>query len=372
MASRVAHLTRHLRHTHAHQAAARARTLSTMAASIPDLHFGNMTFAWTQASSYVDDDIATKMMGMFQEVEGVYFDTARIYAGGKSEEMAGRIMAGQKSHDQYKIITKAHPSQEGGLSPAGLRAQLEASLKALQAKKVQTLYLHQPDTTHAVEETLACCSELVKEGLVDQIGLSNFHASEVDRIVKLCKAKGFVAPSVFQGLYNPINRRVHEELFPTLQEHGLDFIAYNPLAAGMLTGKHTQDGEVLTGRFKENPNYLNRFYTKETFAALDVIKDACDKHAMSMTQATYSWMLFHSTLKKGDGVLLGASKVEHLKQNLECCTNAKELPADIVAAFDQGWELSKPVAAAYWRSYSGDFPDRESLDQGLSYNPSKK
>ena len=67
--------------------------------------------------------------------------------------------------------------------------------------------------------------------------------------------------------------------------------AYNPLAAGMLTGKHTQDGEVLTGRFKENPNYLNRFYTKETFAALDVIKDACDKHAMSMTQATYSWML---------------------------------------------------------------------------------
>ena len=81
---------------------------------------------------------------------------------------------------------------------------------------------------------------------------------------------------------------------------------------------------------------------------------------------------FHSTLKKGDGVLLGASKIEHLTQNLECCTNAKELPADIVAAFDQGWELSKPVAAAYWRSYSGDFPDRESLDQGLSYNPSKK
>jgi aryl-alcohol dehydrogenase-like predicted oxidoreductase len=78
------------------------------------------------------------------------FDTARIYAGGKSEVMAGNILAEQKSHEAYVIATKAHPSQEGGLTPAGIRAQLAASLEALQATKVAVLYLHQPDVNSAV------------------------------------------------------------------------------------------------------------------------------------------------------------------------------------------------------------------------------
>ena len=74
----------------------------------------------------------------------------------------------------------------------------------------------------------------------------------------------------------------------------MSFVAYNPLAAGMLTGKHVKDQEVAAGRFKDNKNYLDRFYKPDTFAGLELIKAACDKHKITMTQATFSWMLCHS------------------------------------------------------------------------------
>jgi len=343
-----------------------ARTLATMSAK-PELHLGNMTFDWAQASAKVDDAVATKMMDHFTAAGGVNFDTARIYAGGKSEEMAGRVMAASSSHSKYQIATKASPSQENGLTPAGIRGQVAKSLAALQTDKISVLYLHQPDKTSAVADSLVTLDELVKEGTIETIGLSNFSAVEVTRIMEICKAKGLTAPTVFQGLYNPINRRVQDELFPTLKEHGMSFVAYNPLAAGMLTGKHVKDQEVAAGRFKDNKNYLDRFYKPDTFAGLELIKAACDKHKITMTQATFSWMLCHSGMAAPDGLLLGASKIEHLDQNIACCTAAAPLHNDVLEAFDGAWALTKADAFAYWRSYSADHPGREGLDQGGEY-----
>ena len=106
------------------------------AAGRPSLHFGSMTFAWTQASSFVDDGIANAMLDQFAAAGGVSFDTARIYAGGKSEEVAGRILPTGALGTKFTVATKAHPSQPHGLSPQGLRAQLTRSLEALQLDRV--------------------------------------------------------------------------------------------------------------------------------------------------------------------------------------------------------------------------------------------
>ena len=100
------------------------------AAAKPSVHLGNMTFAWSQASTFVNDAIAKQMMDAFVAGSGVFFDTARIYANGKSEEMTGRIIS--KSPAKYaglSVATKAHPSQPGGLSEEGIRGQLKASLE---------------------------------------------------------------------------------------------------------------------------------------------------------------------------------------------------------------------------------------------------
>eukprot|EP00041_Stephanoeca_diplocostata_P012410 m.207883 g.207883 ORF g.207883 m.207883 type:complete len:345 (-) comp18946_c1_seq2:162-1196(-) len=342
------------------------------APGIPSLHFGNMTFAWSQASSFVDDDVASQMMDHFMAAGGKNFDTARIYAGGKSEEMAGRIMKKNNSREQFVIATKAHPSQPDGLSDKGMRSQLKNSLSALQIDKTEIYYLHQPDTVHPLTESLATINALVSEGLIDKFALSNYSVAEVERVLDICKSKGYPLPVAYQGLYNPINRRVESELLPLLRKNNMTFVAYNPLAAGMLTGKHTKDAEVPEGRFKNNANYLDRFYKNDTFHGLDIIAKACKDADLSMTQATYSWMLHHSMLGDGDGVLLGASKIDHLDENLACCKNAATLPDAVTEAFDQAWKICSNDAFAFWRGYSVDMPGKEGMDPGASYDTSKK
>ena len=152
------------------------------------------------------------------------------------------------------------------------------------------------------------------------------------RAFDICDEYGLAYPSVYQGLYNPLNRLVEDELLPFLREKNVRFVAYNGLAAGLLTGKHRQGGAVLAGRcraetsrrwrrvdgvskvasyagrFKDNANYLPRFYTDENFEAVERIRLACDEADISMVAATYAWLLNYSALREADGVLLGARR----------------------------------------------------------------
>ena len=331
----------------------------------PRLYLGTMTFGWSQTSSKVDVDVASQMLQKFQ---GNHIDTARIYAGGKTETILGQILDVGRS-----IGTKAHPSQPGGLSPQGIQDQLDASLSAMKLTKVDEYYLHQPDPDHSLEQSLEKLQDLLKQGQIQKIGLSNYHASEVARAFDLCAKNDWVAPSVYQGLYNPLNRAVEDELIPLLHQHGCSFVAYNPLAAGLLAGKHLSQTDVLPGRFRKNPNYLPRFYTDANFRAVQVIREACEKEGLTMIEATYRWLLCHSALTAKDGLLLGASSLAQLDENMAACGTGEPLPAAVVQAMDEAWAITKEQGVfPYWRSYSSDMPNRETLDQGASYEATKK
>jgi aflatoxin B1 aldehyde reductase len=375
-------------------------------APIPRLYLGTMTFAWSQTSSVVDEPVALEMVRRFvahnekmanntvssssstgSNPVPHYIDTARIYAGGQTEPVVGAVLSQMSlaPSSSFLVGTKAHPSQEGGLSPAGIHQQLQESQEALHlqsssASHLHEYYLHQPDTESSLLDSLECLHALKETGVIQSIGMSNYHVSEVQRAFDLCKEHSLTPPTVYQGLYNPLNRAVEQELLPVLKQNKCSFVAYNPLAAGLLAGKHmdTPDQQVLKGRFQNNPNYLPRFYTQANFDAIALIRKACEAHEISMIEATYRWMLCHSALEaeKGDGLLLGASSLEQLDQNLAACAAAAEteqgLPDDILQAFEKAWVLTEEGAFPYWRSYSADMPNRESLDQGASYNAAKK
>jgi aflatoxin B1 aldehyde reductase len=229
-----------------------------------------MTFGWNQSSSAIDKEIATAMVKTFSSSGGLYLDTARIYSGGMCESIVGDAVKGFE-RGSLRIGSKASPSQAGGLSANGIQSQLDTSLKALGTPSLSEYYLHQPDTEHSLLESLQKAHDLVQEGLIENIGLSNYHADEVHNCFRLCETHGLTKPSVYQGLYNPLNRLVEDDLFSVLRENNCSFIAYNPLAAGLLSGKHFASGTpgnqdsagngVLPGRFRENPNYLPRYYT---------------------------------------------------------------------------------------------------------------
>ena len=391
------------------------------------LYLGTMTFNWTsQTSAPVTQSIANDMLTSFLShsipnddddsdvVSNTYnkkyfIDTARIYANGTTEQMLGEALHALQQTTSSKndneralfcIGTKAHPSQPGGLSKEGILQQLSTSLTTMKLTVNETnqnkspapvivdeYYLHQPDTEHSLLESLTCLHDLVQQGTIQSIGMSNYAACEMNRAFELCEEYNLTKPSVYQGLYNPLNRLVEDELLDVLRRHGCSFVAYNPLAAGLLTGKYRtgtatgsspNESNVPQGRFRNNPNYLPRFYTEANFKAVDVIYKACEAEGISMVDATYLWLLNHSKLdgRYNDGLLIGASSLSQLESNLNACSNARTrvLSDTILKSFDEAWDIvsnGEERIFPYWRSFSADMPNREELDHGASYNANK-
>jgi aflatoxin B1 aldehyde reductase len=321
-------------------------------------------------------------------------DTARIYANGVTESIVG-LAVPQLSLPlgaSLSIGTKAHPSEPGGLSRPGIASQLSASRQAcFPGQQVPgspvfaEFYLHQPDQQTPVLESLQYLHELKREGTIGAIGLSNYHASEVARIFDLCRIHDLTPPTVYQGLYNPLNRLVETELLPVLRANHCAFVAYNPLAGGLMSGKHvTQEDAAAPGRFaNQNPNYVPRFLTTANFRAVDALREALESYhresneSISMVEASYRWLVHHSVLQAQDGIIIGASSLTQLQQNLRACCQ-HPLPARLAHCWDNAWPIVCAESAAnserifpYWRSYSADMPHRKALDPGAAYNPAQ-
>ncbi len=234
------------------------------------VYLGTMNFGWAQASAKCDTPVAAEMLRRFAKYGGNRLDTARIYTGGQGESHVREAIERSGISD-WRLGSKAAPSADQGLSPEGIHGQFDASRNALQMDgALDEYFLHQPDPLNSLEATLQTLDVLVGMNVVREVGLSNFHVDEVKRAFDICEEYGLAFPTVYQGLYNPLNRLVEDDLLPFLRERNCKFVAYNGLAAGLLTGKHRQGTDVLNGRFKNNENYLPRFYTESNFEAVRI------------------------------------------------------------------------------------------------------
>eukprot|EP00800_Vazella_pourtalesii_P004109 TRINITY_DN1436_c0_g1_i10.p1 TRINITY_DN1436_c0_g1~~TRINITY_DN1436_c0_g1_i10.p1 ORF type:complete len:325 (+),score=65.97 TRINITY_DN1436_c0_g1_i10:80-1054(+) len=288
-------------------------------------------------------------------------DTASCYSDGKSEVFMG-LHPACNDPERTIITTKANAFDGQRLTPASINTQLTTSLANLKRPYADLFYLHTPDHLTPIEESLSEVHKLYKAGLFKEFGLSNYKSWEVIDIYHICQANGWVLPSVYQGMYNPVTRSVEAELFPALRKFGMRFDAYNPLAGGILTGKHKfsdkSDGKIQPGRFEGNSwaaTYQKRFWSDSMFNTVDMVQKALDKayganHGVSLVETTLRWMLHHSSLsgKHGDGLILGASSLEQTKENVEACEKGPLDPL-VVAAFEEGWTLIKGICPDYFR-----------------------
>ncbi|CAH7441257.1 aflatoxin B1 aldehyde reductase member 3 [Phodopus roborovskii] len=288
-------------------------------------------------------------------------DTAYLYAEGQSETILGGmgLELGRRGC-KVKIATKACPLFGKTLKPDDVRVQLETSLKRLQCPRVDLFYLHMPDHSTPIEETLQTCQQLHQEDKFVELGLSNYASWEVAEICTLCKKNGWIMPTVYQGMYNATTRQVEKELFPCLRHFGLRFYAFNPLAGGLLTGRYKyqdKDGKQPESCFfgtRFSPIYMNRYWKEEHFKGIALVENALKStygsNTPSMTSATLQWIYHHSQLKgdRGDAVILGMSSVEQLEQNLALVEEGPLEPA-VVEAFDQAWNLVAHDCPNYFR-----------------------
>ena len=304
------------------------------------MNFGPQVFA---------EDSET-MVRHFLESGHEEIDAAYVYNKGETERILGDVLE-HPDTAVASVATKVNPRITGKLDEASIADQLEESLRRLRKESVDLLYLHFPDPSTALEETLEACSKLHDRGLFRELGLSNYPAWQVVDAWHICRARGWPEPKVYQGLYNGLSRQVEDELFPSLRHCGMRFYAYNPLAGGILAGKYTNfSADPEPGRFTVRPNYRDRYWKESFFAAMHALNEACQAEGITLVEAAFRWLAFHSSLDadKGDGIVIGTSSLDQLDQNLGA-VQAGALPESIVLAFEDAWVVAKPDSPAYFR-----------------------
>lgn len=298
----------------------------------------------------LDLEASRKMVTSFLKTGNVELDTAYVYNGGTTEDYLGSILP-ELEDGSYYLATKVHPRITGRLDRETILMEFNESLRRMNRNSVDLLYFHFPDGKTPIDEALETIAELKEQGKIKELGLSNYPAWQVVDIWHKCEKYGCPKPTVYQGMYNALCRNVDTELFPAIRSLGMRFYAFNPLAGGLLTGKHMQDEKLEgDGRFARLKSYRDRYWKTSYFDAVNEIKVACEKEGIPMVEAAYRWLINHSKMvaSEGDGILLGASKIHQMEQNM-ASVDKGELPESILSAMNEAWEVAKPDSPAYFK-----------------------
>jgi aryl-alcohol dehydrogenase-like predicted oxidoreductase len=320
------------------------RALTHTDLNVSRLSFGTMTFG-----SQTDEATARRMVDRCLEAGINFFDTANIYNQGRAETILGRALAGRRS--KVVLATKVRGKMESapdetGLSRAAIHKAIESSLRRLATDYVDIYYLHQPDYDVAIEETLATLDELVRAGKVRYPAVSNYAAWQVGEIHWLCEKQGFKPPYISQPMYNLLAHGIEDEYLPFCKRFGVAVVPYNPLAGGLLTGKHArQRGPIAGTRFDGNKLYLDRYWHGDYFAAVEELAAIGGEAGKTLVELSFQWLLSQAQV---DSIILGASRLEQLEENLKACAG-RQLDEGTLARCDAVWKRLRGITPKYNR-----------------------
>ncbi|MEQ9662765.1 MAG: aldo/keto reductase [Parasphingopyxis sp.] len=218
-----------------------------------------------------------------------FFDTAEVYGPFRNEELLGEAIKGKR--DGLVIATKfGFRIGENGISgvdssPANIRRACEDCLKRLGIETIDLLYQHRVDPNVPIEDTVGTMAELVKEGKIRHLGLSEAGAET------LRKAVAVHPIAALQSEYSLWERDIEEEILPTCRELGIGFVPYSPLGRGFLTGQITSRDDLDEGDYRlRDPRYDEENFRKN-MEMVDVVKAIADAHGVSPAQIALAWLL---------------------------------------------------------------------------------
>ena len=303
---------------------------------------GTMTFG-----GQCDEAMARRMVD-FSLDRGVNFiDTANAYNAGAAEEITGRVLHGRRGRvvlASKVSLRMGDADDQSGLSRRAIFRAVEESLVRLQTDYLDIYYLHQPDYSTPYEETLAAMEDLVCAGKVRYPAASNFASWQICLLRGLAEKAGYRPIHIAQPMYNLLARGIEQEYFPMAKQLGVSTIAYNPLAGGLLTGKHK--GDPLPGtRFAQSAVYRNRYWKRANFCALEKLATAACAQGRSLVSIGLNWLVHHTL---ADCVVLGASRIEQLQENIGVLEDGPLTP-EIVGVCDEVWSDLAGVGPQYNR-----------------------
>ncbi|KAI9830358.1 MAG: hypothetical protein M1819_005739 [Sarea resinae] len=296
------------------------------------------------------EDVRQGMLDVLERYDAKDLDTAYTYPD--SEKIIGETGAPKKG---FMIHTKAPAWKPHCLSRTSLEEGMRKSLEQLGVDSVETYFLHAPDATTPLEETLAAVNELHASGKFKHFGLSNFPAADVQKIHDICTAHSYVLPTRYEGNYNPLSRHIERTLFPLLRRLGIAFYAYSPLAGGFLarsSAAQITSASAATGRASRATPigaFYHGLYARPSLLAALADWDALATEArLSRAALAYRWVAYSSALRAeaGDAVIVGASRVAQLEETLRVLGADGGGPLDprTVERIDRIWEAVKAEA----------------------------
>ena len=284
------------------------RTARLGALTVPRIGLGAMGMSGTYGSADEAESIRTIHRAL--ELGVTFLDTAEVYGPFHNEELLGRALKGRR--DEVVLATKfgfiSHSGRDGGLdsSPASIRVAVEGSLSRLGTDHIDLYYQHRVDPATPIEETVLCLSELVTEGKIRYVGLSEAGAQTIRR------AHAVHPLAAVQSEYSLWTRDPEPEVLPVLRELGIGFVPYSPLGRGFLTGQIRSAADLEDGDFrKSNPRFVG-----ENFAVnlrlTEEVRAIADEAGATPAQVAIAWLL-----AQGDDIapIPGTKRVSRLEEN---------------------------------------------------------
>ena len=315
--------------------------------TVSRLVLGTMTFGLQ-----TDEETSIKILDTAAEAGINFLDTADVYplggglpTAGRTEEIIGRWLKGKREH--FIVATKAvgkvgTAPWDQGSSRKHILDAIDASLRRLGTDYVDLYQLHSDDVSTPLDETLEALDTIVRAGKVRYIGVSNFLAYRLARALGRADVRNLTRFVSIQPRYNLLFREIERELLPLAQEEGLAVIPYNPLAGGLLTGKHNlTEGPTAGTRFTLGAaaeRYQERYWHEREFNTVEKLRTVADLAGLSLTTLAVAWVLANPIIT---APIIGASRPEQLFESLKAVEvklddNLKQKLDDITAEYRRG------------------------------------
>lgn len=303
------------------------------------LCLGTMVFG-----AQCDEPASIAVMDAAAELGFNFFDVADVYpvpptlqTAGSTEEIVGRWLKGRRG--AYVIATKFNgPMGPGpnhrGASRKHMIEACEASLRRLQTDRIDVYYIHQFDADTPLDETLEAFDRLRADGKILYVGISNFSAWQLGLVQAIVAERRLAPVAALQPRYNLLFRQPERDLLPLAKALGIGVMPYNPLGAGMLTGKYRRGSEPPPeSRFgwgDYGRMYQGRYWSDEMFGVVDALVEVAGAESMTPAQAALAWMLTREAITSP---IVGATRPEQLHDTVKAVE--RTLSLDAVAKLDE-------------------------------------
>jgi len=308
------------------------RHLGRSGLKVSEIAYGN----WITHGSQVEEDAATACVAAALEEGITTFDTADVYAGTRAESVMGRALQGVR-RESIEICTKVFwPTGSGpndrGLSRKHIMESAHASLRRLQTDYVDLYQAHRYDHETPLEETLRAFDDLVRQGKVLYIGVSEWRAEEISAALAIADRMGLDRLVSNQPQYNMLWRVIESEVLPLCMKEGIGQIVWSPIAQGALTGKYQPGQNVPAGSRatdESGSGFIKGYLTDAILSRVAELRPVAEEAGLTMAQLAIAWVLQNPGVS---AAIIGATRPEQVRENVKA--SGVRLDAEIMRKID--------------------------------------